>query len=334
MNKMMKILIPIIILLFLFFAMGPFYIVAEGEQAVVTRFGEIIDTKTEAGLKIKVPIIHDITKYSKRILSWDGAPQRIQTAENQFIWVDTTARWKISDPIKFYESVTSLSQAYSKLDDVIDSAVRTIIAQNSLTESVRNSNIIIELQLQSKELGEAEDAAIAESGEEDTSVLSELLDSDTIFQEIEKGRKNLSEQMLTNAAKDTTDLGIELIDVVIRQIRYSDDMTQSVYARMIKERNQIAQFYRSYGEGKKAEWSGKLDNEKEAIISEAYSTSEQIKGDADGLSAAIYAESYGKNEEFYEFWKAVESYKKTLPGMNKILSTDMQYFNNLYRSAD
>ena len=334
MNKMLKILIPVIILVILFFAMGPFYIVAEGEQAVVTRFGEIIDTKTEAGLKIKVPVIHDITKYSKRILSWDGAPQRIQTAENQFIWVDTTARWKIADPVKFYESVTSLSLAYSKLDDVIDSAVRTIIAQNSLTESVRNSNTIIELQQIGKDQVAAEDAAIAESGEEDTSVLSELLESDTIFEEIEKGRKNLSEQMLINAGKDTTDLGIELIDVVIRQIRYSDDMTQSVYDRMIKERNQIAQFYRSYGEGKKAEWSGKLDNEKEAIISEAYSTSEQIKGNADALAAAIYNDSYGADPGFYEFWKAVESYKKTLPGMSKTLSTDMQYFNNFYQSNE
>jgi membrane protease subunit HflC len=334
MNKMLKILIPVVIILFLFISMGPFYIVSEGEQAVVTRFGEIIDTKTNAGLKLKVPFINDITKYSKRILSWDGAPQRIQTAENQFIWVDTTARWKISDPVKFYESVTSLSLAYSKLDDVIDSAVRTIIAKNSLTESVRNSNIIIELQQKSKDIIAAKDAEFADSGEEDTSVLSELLESDAIYQTIEKGRKQLSEQMLINAAKDTTDLGIQLIDVVIRQIRYSDDMTESVYDRMIKERNQIAQFYRSYGEGKKAEWSGKLDNEKEAIISEAYSTSEQVKGDADALAAAIYNESYGADPGFYEFWKAVESYKKTLPGMSKTLSTDMQYFNNLYQAAE
>lgn len=334
MNKILKILIPVIIIIFIFIAMGPFYIVAEGEQAVVTRFGEIIDTKKDAGLKIKVPIINTITKYSKRILSWDGAPQKIQTAENQFIWVDTTARWKISDPVKFYESVTSLSLAYAKLDDVIDSAVRTIIAQNSLTESVRNSNTIIELQQINKENVAAQDAAFAESGEEDTSVLSELVESDTIFEEIEKGRKNLSEQMLINAAKDTTDLGIELIDVVIRQIRYSDDMTQSVYDRMIKKRNEISQYYRSTGEGKKQELLGKLDNEKEVIISEAYSRSEEIKGNADAKAAAIYNEAYGNDPDFYEFWKAVESYKKTLPGMNKTLSTDMQYFNNLYQSEN
>jgi membrane protease subunit HflC len=299
MNKLLKILIPVVVVVFLFISMGPFYIIAEGEQAVITRFGEIIDTKKEAGLKVKIPIVYTVTKYSKRILSWDGAPKRIQTAENQFIWVDTTARWKISDPVKFYESVTSMSLAYSKLDDVIDSAT--------------------------------ENAAMTDS-EEDSNVLSKLLDSDTNFAGINKGRKKLSEEMLSNAAKDTIDLGIELIDVVIRQIRYSDDMTQSVYDRMIKERNQIAEFYRSYGEGKKVEWSGKLDNEKEAILSGAYTTSEKLKGDADAIAAAIYNDAYGQDAKFYEFWKAVESYKKTLPGMRKTLSTDMQYFNNFYQS--
>jgi len=332
MNKLLKILIPVVLLIIIFFALGPLFILDEGEQAVVTRFGRIVKSEHNAGLKTKLPIVDNVTKYSKRILSWDGAPQRLQTAENQFIWVDTTARWKISDPVKFYESVTSLSLAYSKLDDVIDSAVRTIIAQNSLTESVRNSNIIIELQAISRAEVAAEDAAFEASGEEDTAVLSELIESDTIFEEISMGRKNLSEQMLSNAGKDTIDLGIELIDVVIRQIRYSDDMTQSVYDRMIKERNQIAQFYRSYGEGKKAEWSGKLDNEKEVILSEAYAKSEEIKGNADAEAARIYNESYGENAEFYEFWKSVESYKKTLPGMSKTLSTDMQYFNNFYKS--
>jgi len=334
MNKILKVLIPVILLGVIFFALGPLYILDEGEQAVITRFGRIVKSDNDAGLKTKLPIVDSVTKYSKRILSWDGAPQRLQTAENQFIWVDTTARWKISDPVKFYESVTSLSQAYSKLDDVIDSAVRTIIAQNSLTESVRNSNTIIDLQTISKAEVAAEDAAIEASGVEDTAVLSELIESDTVFEEISMGRRNLSEQMLSNAGKDTIDLGIELIDVVIRQIRYSDDMTQSVYDRMIKERNQIAQFYRSYGEGKKAEWSGKLDNEKEVIISEAYAESERIKGDADALAAAIYNESYGENAEFYEFWKSVESYRKTLPNMSKTLSTDMLYFNNLYQSGN
>lgn len=334
MKKILKILIPVVLLLIIFMAMGPFYILNEGEQAITTRFGKIEDTQTDAGLKLKVPLIDSVTRYSKRILSWDGDPQEFQTAENQFIWVDTTARWKIADPIKFYESVKTMNQAYGKLDAVIESAVKNIVAKNFLIESVRNSNIIIELQKEKEATILAAEKLAEENALEtdETTTLSLILKSDTVFEEIVNGRRKLSEEMLNNAALDTTDLGIELIDVVIRQIRYTDAMTQSVYDRMIKERNQIAQFYRSYGEGKKAEWSGKTENEKEVLISEAYASSEKIKGDADALAARIYNDSYGEDPEFYEFWKAVESYKKTLPGMSKTLSTDMQYFDNFYKS--
>ncbi|MBN2659040.1 MAG: protease modulator HflC [Spirochaetales bacterium] len=332
MNKMLKTLIPLLIIVVIFFAAGPLYIVNEGEQAVITRLGRIDRVVTDAGLKIKWPLIESRTRYSKKILSWDGAPQKIQTAENQYIWVDTTARWKISDATEFYKSINNMSQAYSKLDDVIDSAVRTIIARNSLSEAVRNSDIIIELQAKSQ-AKTAEDKAVQQaSGEVLTDVLLELPESNTDFEKINMGRRQLSQQMLTNAAKDTGNLGIELIDVVIRQIRYSDEMTQSVYDRMIKDRNQIAQFYRSYGEGKKLDLMGQLDNEKEVILSQAYAESEGIKGEADALAARIYNDSYGQDPGFYEFWKAVESYRKTLPGMSKTLSTDMQYFDNFYKS--
>ena len=331
MNKIIRILIPLFILIILFMVVGPLYIVNEGDQAVITRLGRIDRVVTEAGLRFKWPIIESRTKYSKKILSWDGAPQKIQTEENQYIWVDATARWKIIDAKEFYRSINNMSQAYSKLDDVIDSAVRTVVAKNSLNESVRNSNIIIELQRLSQEKFAEERSSNPDT---DDSTLAELPESDAEFKEIIMGRRGLSEQMLANAAKDTKGLGIELIDVVIRQIRYSDDMTQSVYDRMIKDRNQIAQFYRSYGDGKKLDLLGQLDKDKEVIISKAYEESETIKGVADGQAAGIYAEAYGKDREFYEFWKSVESYKKTLPAMNKTISTDMQYFNNLYESQE
>ncbi len=328
MKKIFKILIPVIVVIILFFTLGPLYIINEGEQAVVTRFGKIEKIETEAGIKFKWPGADTVTRYSKKILSWDGDAQEFQTAENQYIWVDTTARWKISNPAKFYESVKNRTQALGKLDAVVESAVKTVVAQNYLIESVRSSNIIIDLQ-KSSQLSEMDKEA---TDSEDASNLDLILKSDTVYEEISKGRRELSKQMLTSAAKDTTDLGIELIDIVIRQIRYTDDMTQSVYDRMIKERNQIAQFYRSYGEGKKAEWAGKTENEKEVLISGAYSESEEIKGKADAEAARIYNNAYGKDKEFYEFWKAIESYKKTLPAMNKTLSTDMQYFNNFYNS--
>lgn len=330
MNKLIRVFIPVIIIFFLIIAFGPLYILYEGEQAVITQLGKIVRIETEAGLKAKWPIIESKTKYSKKILSWDGAPKELQTGENQFIWVDTTARWKISNPTKFYKTVKNMNQAYLKLDGVLDSAVRTVIAQNPLTEAVRNSDIIIDLQAKKKK--DQLEVFASEELDEQGEKLSQMLESDAKFDTISKGRNALSRQMLANAANDTIDLGIELIDVVIRQIKYSEDMTQSVYDRMKKERNQIAQYYRSLGEGNREEWIGKMDNEKEVIISEAYAKSEEIKGNADALAAAIYNQSYGADPDFYEFWKAVESYKKTLPNMRKTLSTDMQYFNNFYQS--
>lgn len=314
MNKTIKLLIVLVVMLIVAFQF--FFIVQEGEQAVVTQFGKIERTEREAGLKFKIPVIDTVTTYSKRILAWDGDPQRIPTSENQFIWVDTTARWVISDPALFYESVTSINQAYSRLDDVINSAVRSVVSQNPLSESVRSSNLILENKT----------TTVTESGEGPS--FSET--STNVFDSINNGRQELASQMLKAAGKDTLGYGIELEDIVVRQIRYSDDLTQSVYNRMIKERNQIAQAYRSYGEGEKAEWMGKLEREKKSVLSGAFATSEETKGNADAEAAAIYAEAYGEDPEFYRFWKSLESYKKSLPEINKVLSTDMEYFNYLY----
>ena len=311
-------------LVIIFLLLGPFYVVEEGKQAVVTRFGKMVAVKEEAGLKFKVPFIDSVTIYPQKILSWDGDAQRLPTSENQFIWVDTTARWEITDPQLFYESVTTLEQGYTRLDDVIDSSVRTIIARNELREAVRNSNVINEIeresiveQQQSKE-------------EVDVDELKELTDIRQEYSEVKKGRVALSQEMYEAASKITPEYGIELEDIIIRQIRYSDDLTESVYNRMIKERNQIAEAYRSYGQGKKAEWLGKLENEREKILSSAYKEAETIKGNADAEATEIYADAYQQAPDFFEFWRSIESYKKTLPEFQKTLSTDMNYFKYLY----
>ncbi len=305
--------------------MGPFYIVPEGEQAIVTRFGKIVKAETDAGLKFRVPFVDNVSRYSKRILSWDGDPKRLPTSENQFIWVDTTARWIISDPAKFYESVTSMNQAYARLDDVIDSAVRTIIAQNPLAESVRSTDQIRKSSVKTQ-------AAQVITDEEGNGPNFSIT-TGTNFSKIKKGRQIISDQIQTRAKILTPEYGIKLIDVVIRQIRYSDDLTQSVYARMITERNQIAQAYRSYGEGQKAEWMGKLEREQKSILSGAYAKSQEIKGRADAISTKIYGDEYGRNPDFYNFWKSMESYSTTLPSLNKTLTTDMDYFKYLYNST-
>ena len=303
----------------IFLMMGPFYIINEGYQAVVTRFGGIVSTHTEAGLYFRIPFIDQVTTYPKLVLSLDGDSQRIPTKENQFIIVDTTNRWKITSPAKFYQSFKTLDNAYNKLSDIIDSSTRTVITQNRLSEIVRSSNIINERT-----------AVQADDKDEETKEIESLVNVNNVNESVSKGRNELCRQMTAEANKLVPEYGIELIDIVPRQIKYSDELTESVYNRMIKERNQVAQAYRSLGEGKKAEWMGKLENEKRTIQSEAYRKSEEIKGEADAKAARIYAEAYNKDPEFYNFWKSMESYKSTLKDSNATYSTNMDYFKYLY----
>ena len=303
----------------IFLMMGPFYIINEGYQAVVTRFGGIVSTHTEAGLYFRIPFIDQVTTYPKLVLSLDGDSQRIPTKENQFIIVDTTSRWKITSPAKFYQSLKTLDNAYNKLSDIIDSSTRTVITQNRLSEIVRSSNIINERT-----------AIQADDKDEETKEIESLVNVNNVNESVSKGRNELCRQMTAEANKLVPEYGIELIDIVPRQIKYSDELTESVYNRMIKERNQVAQAYRSLGEGKKAEWMGKLENEKRTIQSEAYRKSEEIKGEADAKAARIYAEAYNKDPEFYNFWKSMESYKSTLKDSNATYSTNMDYFKYLY----
>jgi len=323
MKKLITTLVVIVVLMVILVALGPFYIVEQGQQAVVTRFGKIVATDIEPGLKFKFPVIDNVVRYPRKILSWDGDAQRVPTAENQFIWVDATARWKISDPKKFYEAVTSLEQGWARLDDVIDSTIRTVITGNNLREAVRNSNIINDIRNQPEILQQQDE-------EVDVEELRKLTYTTTTYETVGRGRNDLSKEMYDIAAKLTPGYGIELIDIIIRQIRYSEDLTESVYNRMIKERNQIAEAYRSYGEGKKAEWLGKLENERKTVLSEAYRESETIRGTSDAEAAQIYAEAYKQDPEFFSFWRSIESYRKTLPKFRKTLTTDMDYFKYLY----
>lgn len=327
------ILIGIIILGVLVFFAKPIYILTEGEQAVVTRFGEIVSIEQEAGIKFKIPVIEVITKYSKKILSWDGDARRVPTLEKQFIWVDPTARWRISDPQKFYASINTMEQAFSRLDDLIESAVRTTIAQNNLVESVRNTNNILDAQTKQDDafLPEGE----SESENTATTITSEITSLVSQREEqaiIRKGRRSLSEEMLEAVQTSTPAFGIEIIDIIIKQIRYSDDLTESVYNRMISERKQKAQIYRSFGEGRKKQLLGQLENEKKSILSKAYAESETVKGKADATAARVYSDAYQQNESFFQFWRAMESYKRSVPSMDKVLSTDLDYFNYLYDS--
>ena len=326
MKKLVTILVVVAVVIIIFLLLGPFYTIQEGEQAVVVEFGRIVKVDTSAGLKTKVPFIDTVIKYPKKILSWDGEAQRLPTAENQFIWVDTTVRWKIDDPKKFYESVGTITQAHSRLDDVIDSEVRKVIAKNPLREAVRDSNVINEI----KRTNVFKSTSQQEEGMEDVSVATF---TNIIYDEIQKGRGKLSSEMLSATRQITPQYGINLIDIKIRQIKYSEDLTQSVYNRMIKERNQIAQAFRSDGQGRKAQWIGKMERELATISSGAYKKAQEIKGKADAQAASIYANAYKQDPDFYRFWKATESYKTVLPKFKKTFTTAPEYFNYLYNQA-
>jgi membrane protease subunit HflC len=325
MKKTRNILIAVVVFVILFLILGPYFIVEEGEQAVVIRFGKITRMEIEAGLKFKVPLVDQVRYYPKKIQSWDGDAQLYPTEENQYIWVDITARWQIRDPKVFYERLGELDSAQQRLDQVINSSARDVIAVHSLREAVRNSNRINEIErkdVYSGQTGAVEKGEIASKVRTFTKVS---------YEPIKKGREKLSDAMLTSARQMTPEYGIKLIDVVIRQIKYSDAITQNVYQQMIKERNQIAQAFRSDGEGEKAKWMGKMDKERRSIRSKAERTAKEIKAKADAEALDIRNKAYSQDREFAEFWMAMKQYEKLLPTMKKILTTDPEFFKYLYK---
>lgn len=322
MKKLVTTIVVVAVLLIVFLLMGPFYTLREGEIAVITRFGKIVDVNEVPGLAFKMPVIDNVVRYSSKLLSWDGDAQRIPTKENQFIWVDATARWRISDAARFYETVNTIQGGLARLNDILDSTIRTVISENYLEEAVRSTNRINSMTVE-EEVGNLDNV-------EDVETLRSLTRTSTTQKPITVGREGLSNIMLEEAQPLTTIYGIELEDVIIRQIRYSDDLTESVYERMIKERSQIAEAYRAYGRGQLASWQGRTENDRKQILSEAYAESERIKGEADAEAARIYNEAYGQDPEFFRLWTTLESYKKTLGSQNKVLSTEPDYFDYLY----
>lgn len=332
MKKAKVIGIVVVVLVIIFFMMGPYFILEEGELAVVTRFGKIIRSEDTAGLKFKMPVVDQVRKFPKKIQSWDGEAQRFPTEENQLIWVDITARWKITDPKLFYESLGTITQAHSRLDDVINSSARDIIAVNPLRESVRNSDLINEIERKDVYGTHATPGGADE--EEKIEMVSKISTfTKTTFEPIVKGREKLSEEMLISARKTTDTYGIQLIDVIIRQIKYSDDITQNVYRQMIKERNQIARAFRSDGEGEKAKWLGKMEKELKTIQSDAERKAKEIKAKADAEALDIRNRAYGRDAEFADFWMAMQQYEKLLPKMKKILTTDLEFFKYMYKKS-
>ncbi|MFH1837745.1 MAG: protease modulator HflC [Candidatus Omnitrophota bacterium] len=291
----------------LFFVMGAVYIVSETNQAVITQFGRPVgQTITKAGLHIKLPFIQQAHYFDKRLLEWDGDPNQIPTIDKKYIWVDTTARWRIVDALKFLESVGSERGAHARLDDVINSATRDIITSHLLVEAIRDSNRILEETM-------VGDGIIA--------FAEEALEKITV------GRHELETEILTRSKEIVPQYGIELVDVRIKRINYVEDVRKKVYERMISERKRAAELYRSEGRGKSAEVEGQMEKELKLITSEAYKTAQGLRGKADAAAIAVYAESYGKDPAFYSFMKTLETYKDTIDsGTTIVLTTNGEYY--------
>lgn len=286
-----------------------FFIIPEGQQAIVVQFGEPMGgVKTNAGLYMKIPFIQEARIFEKRILEWVGNPNEIPTKDKKFIWVDTVARWRIADALKFMQSVATENYAYTRLDDIIDNAVRDTISRHDLVETVRSTNTIFEVTHDS----------------------DDAITPDKDLAQLEVGHEKIVEAIHKQAALATATLGIELIDVRIRRINYIDSVRKKVYERMISERERAAAKLRSEGQGVKAEIEGQKDRDLKQIQSEAYRDAQKLRGKADAEATKLSAEAYSKDPEFYSFWKTLDSYKETLPGTSTILlSTDNEYFRYL-----
>jgi len=326
MNTSKIVAIVVVVLAIIFFLMGPYYIVEEGELAIVTRFGKIIKEDLDTGLKLKMPFMDEVQIYPKRIQSWDGAAQEFPTQENQLIWVDITARWRIENPKIFFEKLGTIKRAQSRLDDVINSSARKVIANHQLREAVRNSNLINEIERSNP----YETKGIQQDGVASSSVGTFTLQT---YDTIQQGRVKLSNVMFNLANETTKSYGIQLIDVIIRQIKYTDQITKNVFDKMVKERNQIAQAFRSQGEGAKANWVGKMEKKLSEIRSGAERTAKEKKAEADAKALEIRNAAYSKDPEFADFWMALVQYQKVLPQMKKILTTDMEFFKYLYKKS-
>ncbi len=283
-----------------------FFILPEGQQAVITQFGAPVGKSlTEAGLKIKTPFIQQVQYFDKRILTWNGDPNQIPTNDKTFIYMENTARWRIADPLRFLQAVGSEKRAMTLLDDILDGTVRDLVNKNNLIEIIRSSDWSPDFM-----------AAVVES--RDMVVPPKV------------GRDKISQLVLDDAAKITPQYGIELMDVMFKRVNYIESVRLKVYDRMISERKRIAAEKRSTGEGRKAEILGRVDRELQEITSAAQREATEIRGKADAEAARIYGQAYSSHAEFYAFQKSLESYRNIITkNTSLVLSADSNLFRYL-----
>ncbi len=296
-------IIPIVIILIIIFSCA--YVVDETEQVIVTQFGKAIgDAKKEPGLYFKIPLIQQANYFPKNLLAWDGDPGQIPTLDKTFIWVDTFARWKITDPLKFFQTVNNVVGALGRLDDILDPAVRNFITSYSLIETVRKTD---------RELDTFE-------------VVVDQFKKQRYMGKITTGREKIAKGIMDQAQPKLEKFGIKLVDVKLKRLNYVEQVQKSVYGRMIAERSQIAEKFRSEGQGEARKIEGDREKEMKRITSEAYRKAEEVKGKADAEATLIYARAFGKDPDFYSFLKTLDIYKETMgKDSTLVLSTNSEF---------
>jgi membrane protease subunit HflC len=279
------------------------FTVAETEQVVITQFGKPVGRPIiRPGLHLKVPFTQTVHPFEKRFLEWDGEPNQIPTEDKRFIWVDSYARWRITDPLLFFQRLRDERGAQSRLDDILDGETRNTIAKHQLIDLVRSTNRPFVVSADVAELSQPEAA-----------------------ERVKLGREKLAAEVLANAKRRTVDLGLEILDFRFKRINYVDEVRKEVYARMISERKRIAERYRSEGEGEAARIAGERERELRVVESEAYRQAQEIRGKADAKAADIYAAAYNRDPEFYRFLKSMGTLKESLDAETVlVLSTDTE----------
>lgn len=287
------------------------YTVSETEQVIITQFGEPIgDAVTEPGLHFKAPFIHRVTRFDQRWLPWDGDANQITTRDKKFIWVDTYARWRIADPLLFFQSVHDERGAQSRLDDIIDGETRNAVATFDLIEIVRITDR--EFEITEDLVSFAAEEAVGD---------------------IEHGRNAITRSILEKASEVTPSFGIELVDVRIKRLNYVEEVRAKVYERMISERQRIAERSRSEGQGRAAEIRGQRERELKSIESEAFRQAEEVRGRADAEASRIYAQAYQRDADFYRFMKSLDTYRTALDdGVTLVIGSDSEFLDFLNRS--
>jgi modulator of FtsH protease HflC len=286
------------------------YIVNETEQVVITQFGKPVGKAiTTPGLKFKTPFVQKANYFEKRYMEWDGDPNQVPTKDKKFIFVDTYARWQITDPLQFFKRMRNERGAQSRLDDILDGQTRDFIANHNLEEAVRTSN---RTPMSSGSIGE---------------LIGDSLDN------INVGRQKIQQMILKSANEQAKDLGIVVLDFRFKRINYVGDVREQVYERMKSERYRIADKFKSEGQGEASRINGEKERELQTVQSEAFKEAEQIKGKADAKAAVIYASAYDRSSgsrELYAFLKSMETFQKTFDSTTSvILSTNSELYKYL-----